>query len=112
MAQFKLERFTYSYAGDWQPSKAYKLDDIVTVNGNVYFCNKAHTSQGDFYLDFLYDFTYPSPYTAANNIDAEFNFDALVGGEKTTVDGTGIDFTVTRSGKRYSVTLVAGGRNY
>jgi len=112
MAQFKLERFTYSYAGDWQPSKAYKLDDIVTVNGNVYFCNKAHTSQGDFYLDFLYDFTYPAPYTAANNIDAEFNFDALVGGEKTTVDGTGIDFTVTRSGKRYSVTLVAGGRNY
>jgi len=112
MAQFKLERFTYSYAGDWEPNKAYKLDDIVTVNGNVYFCNKAHTSQTDFYLDFLYEFTYPAPYTAANDIDAEFDFSIDVGGENTTVDGSGLDFTVTRSGNRYSVAIVEGGRNY
>jgi len=112
MAQFKLDRFTYKYRGDWAPDVAYALDDIVTVNGNVYFCTAAHTSQDDFYGDFLYDFTYPEPYSAPNGVDDEFNLSANAGGQNTTVDGTGIDFTVTRSGKKYSVTLVAGGRNY
>ena len=112
MAQFKLDRFTYSYAGDWAKATPYKLDDIITINGNVYFCTKSHTSQSDFYLDFLYDFTYPAPYSASDNVNDSFNFNVDVGGENNTVDGTGIDFTVTRSGNQYTVTLVTGGRNY
>jgi len=114
MAQFKLDRFTYSYAGDWAESTAYKLDDIVTVDGNVYFCTKAHTSNADFYFDFLYDFTYPAPYSASDNINDAFDFSAEVGGQNNTVDGTGLDFTVTRSGKQYTVAIKTngGGRNY
>ena len=107
MAQFKLERFTYKYRGDWATNTAYALDDIITVDGNVYFCTKAHTSAAEYYTDFLYDFTYPAPYSASDNINDEFEYSS-----NTTVDGTGIAFTVTRSGKNYTVSLTSGGRNY
>ena len=80
MAQFKLDRFTYRYRGDWTSGVAYALDDIITVNGNVYFCTKAHTSNEDFYYDFLYNFTYPAPYSASDNVGAAFDFRTEVGG--------------------------------
>ena len=112
MAQFKLDRFTYKYRNNWTSGVAYALDDIVTVNGNVYYCTRAHTSNEDFYFDFLYDFTYPAPYSASDNINAAFDFSAVAGGENTTVDGTGIQFQILRSGDKYSVTLTDGGRNY
>tara|TARA_A100001015_G_scaffold309259_1_gene408373 strand:- start:39 stop:6605 length:6567 start_codon:yes stop_codon:yes gene_type:complete len=112
MAQFKLDRFTYRYRGDWTSGVAYALDDIITVNGNVYFCTKAHTSNQDFYYDFLYNFTYPAPYSASDNVGAAFDFRTEVGGAQTTVDGTGALFTIYRAGRNYTVTLTTGGRNF
>ena len=112
MAQFKLDRFTYKYRKNWEAGISYALDDIITVNGNVYYCTSAHTSNADFYFDYLYTFTYPAPYSASDNINAAFDFSAEAGGSNTTVDGTGIQFTVTRTGDKYSVSLVDGGRNY
>ena len=112
MAQFKLDRFTYKYRKDWEAGISYALDDIITVNGNVYYCTRAHTSNADFYFDYLYTFTYPAPYSASDSINAAFDFSADAGGSNTTVDGTGIQFTVTRTGDKYSVTLTDGGRNY
>ena len=61
MAQFKLDRFTYKYRKNWEAGISYALDDIITVNGNVYYCTSAHTSNADFYFDYLYTFTYPAP---------------------------------------------------
>jgi hypothetical protein len=51
MAEFKLERFKYSWKGNWAGETAYKRDDIVKVGGKSYVCLETHTSDTDFNVD-------------------------------------------------------------
>lgn len=51
MAEFKIERFKYTWKGDWQPSVSYKRDDIVRVNGKSYVCIITHASSATFRAD-------------------------------------------------------------
>jgi len=44
MAEFKIDRFKYSWQGDWTAGRNYKRDDIVRVNGKSYVCILTHTS--------------------------------------------------------------------
>ena len=36
MAEFKLDRFRYTWRGEWQESTVYKKDDIVYNGGKSY----------------------------------------------------------------------------
>jgi hypothetical protein len=51
MADFKLNRFKFTWKGSWQSSSRYNPDDIVSFNSNVYVCLESHTSNFDFYAD-------------------------------------------------------------
>src|SRR6056300_1587840 len=53
MAEFKLERFKYSWKGDWSSGFNYKRDDVVRVNGKSYVCLITHTSEPAFRSDLL-----------------------------------------------------------
>lgn len=44
MAEFRLNRFRYSWRGNWASATAYKRDDVVLRTGNLYTCNAAHTA--------------------------------------------------------------------
>jgi len=41
----------YVWTGDWESTTAYKIGDIVKLNGNVYICVTNHTSGGNFDAD-------------------------------------------------------------
>ena len=51
MAEFKLERFRYTWKGDWTTGTAYRRDDIARVNGNSYVCLITHTASAAFRTD-------------------------------------------------------------
>ena len=51
MAEFRLERFKYTWKGEWAPDVAYKRDDIVRVGGKSYVCVVTHVSSGTFRTD-------------------------------------------------------------
>jgi len=51
MAEFKLERFKYSWKGDWAGGTDYRRDDIVKVGGKSYVCLETHTADSDFNVD-------------------------------------------------------------
>ena len=51
MAEFKLERFKYTWKGEWSESTAYKRDDIVRVGGKSYVCVVTHVSSSTFRQD-------------------------------------------------------------
>ena len=48
MAEFKLDRFRYTWRGEWQESTVYKKDDIIYNGGKSYVCITAHTSSSNF----------------------------------------------------------------
>ena len=51
MAEFKLERFRYTWKGVWTTGTAYRRDDIARVNGNSYVCLITHTASAAFRTD-------------------------------------------------------------
>ena len=54
MADFRLGRLKFKWRGDWSPSTAYVIDDIVKYGGNTYVCIINHTSAAsipDFYTN-------------------------------------------------------------
>jgi hypothetical protein len=51
MADFKLERFKYTWKGDWTAGVSYKRDDIVRVNGKSYVCVIGHVASSIFRTD-------------------------------------------------------------
>ena len=53
MAEFKLDRFKYSWKGDWTTGTDYKRDDIVRVGGKSYVCIVTHIAASNFYVDLL-----------------------------------------------------------
>jgi len=50
MAEFKISRLRFSWAGPWVDQTAYNKDEIVQYNGKAYVCLVPHTSNG-FYND-------------------------------------------------------------
>lgn len=46
MAEFRLGRLKFNWRGDWTPSTAYVIDDIVKFGANTYVCTTNHTSIG------------------------------------------------------------------
>ncbi len=53
MAEFKLERFKYTWKGEWITGTVYKRDDIVRVGGKSYVCLEGHTADAKFKTDLL-----------------------------------------------------------
>ena len=53
MAEFKLERFKYTWKGEWTTGTVYKRDDIVRVGGKSYVCLEGHTADAKFKTDLL-----------------------------------------------------------
>ena len=51
MAEFKLDRFKYTWKGDWTAGEEYGRDDIVRVNGRSYVCVISHTASAKFETD-------------------------------------------------------------
>ena len=51
MAEFKLERFKYTWKGEWVTSTAYKRDDVVRVGGKSYVCVVTHVASPAFRTD-------------------------------------------------------------
>ena len=51
MAEFKLERFKYTWKGDWVTGTAYKRDDVIRVGGKSYVCIITHVSNPAFRTD-------------------------------------------------------------
>jgi hypothetical protein len=51
MAEFKLDRFKYTWKGDWETGAIYERDDIVRVNGRSYVCVVGHTASDKFETD-------------------------------------------------------------
>ena len=53
MAEFKLERFKYTWKGEWTTGTIYKRDDVVRVGGKSYVCLEGHTADPKFKNDLL-----------------------------------------------------------
>ena len=51
MAEFRLERFKYTWKGDWTTGAAYRRDDVVRVNGKSYVCVVGHVASAAFRTD-------------------------------------------------------------
>lgn len=51
MAEFKLLKYKYTWKGAWQPTTAYKKDDVVAIVGGSYVCLISHTSGSTFSSD-------------------------------------------------------------
>ena len=51
MAEFKLERFKYTWKGDWVTGTSYKRDDVIRVGGKSYVCVITHVSSATFEAD-------------------------------------------------------------
>jgi hypothetical protein len=51
MAEFKLSRIRFTWAGDWTAGTAYVKDQIVSYGAKTYVCLKGHTAQTNFYDD-------------------------------------------------------------
>jgi len=47
MADFRLGRLKFNWRGDWAPSTAYVIDDIVKFGANTYVVTTNHTSTAD-----------------------------------------------------------------
>jgi len=50
MAEFKISRLRFTWAGTWETSKFYNRDAVVEFNGKTYVCLVPHTSS-EFYAD-------------------------------------------------------------
>lgn len=51
MADFKISRIRFRWAGDWSASQNYIKDDIVRYGSRTYVALKTHTSSPNFYTD-------------------------------------------------------------
>ena len=51
MAEFRLERFKYTWKGEWTSGVSYRRDDVVRVNGKSYVCVIGHVASGAFRTD-------------------------------------------------------------
>ena len=51
MAEFKIGRLRFTYAGVWATATVYKKDDVVSYNGKMYCCLTPHTANADFNVD-------------------------------------------------------------
>ena len=51
MAEFKLGRIKFVYQGSWASTRAYVVDDVVSVGGKAYICVISHTSSALFATD-------------------------------------------------------------
>ena len=51
MAEFKVERLSYLWKGEWQPGQEYKRDDVISLNGKSYVCLIGHTADSAFSND-------------------------------------------------------------
>jgi len=65
MAEFKLERFKYTWKGEWIAATVYKRDDIVRVGGKTYVCLEGHTADTKFKTDLLATLPGSNPPQAA-----------------------------------------------
>lgn len=54
MAEFRIQRFKYTWKGAWQSAITYNPDDVIRLSGKVYACLERHTSAVNFYTDLLY----------------------------------------------------------
>ena len=53
MAEFKLGRIRFVWKGAWVTGTTYYKDDVVAFGGKVYICVEGHSSDADFFTDFL-----------------------------------------------------------
>ena len=51
MSEFKIQRLSYTWKGEWTPGEAYQRDDVVSLNGKSYVCLEAHTADSNFLND-------------------------------------------------------------
>ena len=51
MAEFKIGRLRFTYAGVWASATVYKKDDVISYNGKMYCCLTPHTANADFNVD-------------------------------------------------------------
>ena len=51
MAEFKLDRFKYTWRGEWTTARVYNRDDVVRVKGKTYVCLIGHTADAIFRTD-------------------------------------------------------------
>ena len=49
MADFKLDRLKFRWAGDWQTQRSYRKDDVVRYMGKAYVALENHTATDNFY---------------------------------------------------------------
>jgi hypothetical protein len=49
MADFKLDRLKFRWAGDWQAERSYRKDDVVRYMGKAYVALENHTATDNFY---------------------------------------------------------------
>ena len=63
MADFILDRFRYTWRGEWRSLNRYNPDDIVSYGSKIYVCIALHDSQNLFYddLNFLNNNIPPAP---------------------------------------------------
>src|SRR6056297_1918390 len=51
MSEFKIERLSYAWKGEWQAGESYKRDDVVSLSGKSYVCIETHTADASFLND-------------------------------------------------------------
>ena len=51
MAEFNLERFKYTWKGQWVSGTTYNRDDVIRINGRSYVCLIGHTAAATFAED-------------------------------------------------------------
>jgi hypothetical protein len=64
MSEFKINKFRYTWRGNWVTNVLYKKDDVIKYGGGSWVCVRGHTSAGNFYTDLNFTFpgdTSPSP---------------------------------------------------
>ena len=51
MSEFKIQRLSYTWKGEWTPGEEYQRDDVVSLNGKSYVCLEGHTADSNFLND-------------------------------------------------------------
>ena len=55
MAEFNLNRFKYTWKGDWQSGQEYNRDDVISIQGKSFVCLIQHVSSSAFFDDLYAD---------------------------------------------------------
>jgi len=48
MSEFKIQRLSYTWKGEWNSGNFYQRDDVVSLNGSSYVCLIGHTASQNF----------------------------------------------------------------